>query len=352
MAAKSPVQIVYGAESLSHVEEQEASSILEVARNGGITEIDTAYLYANSERMLGRLNASEQFTIHTKAPGVLAGCMNREGIINGMRTSLEELGVTEVDIYYLHTADPATPLEETLLAVQQLYDEGKFRVLGISNLSSKQVQELYDLAKSNSYVLPSVYQGNYNPVARHAEEDLLPLLRKLGISFYAYSPLAGGFLAKTALALHGDKLEGRWNRNDQVGQMYHKLYNRPSLVAALDTWEQIAHDNDLGMAEMAYRWMLYHSSLHPEYKDRIIVGTRRAVQLEDTLKLAKKGPLVESVLSRIEAIWPSVALEVSHLLLFRTSGVLLTSLRRLLIICTPSKSTTTMKVAVVDSSTS
>lgn len=189
-------------------------------------------------------------------------------------------------------------------------------------------------------------------MARHAEEDLLPLLRQLGISFHAYSPLAGGFLAKTALALRGDKLEGRWDPNDQVGQMYHKLYNRPSLVAALDTWEQIALDNDLGMAEMAYRWMLYHSSLRQEYNDRIIIGTRRAVQLEDTLRLATKGPLVDNVLSRIEAIWPSVAQEVSPLFLSRINVVSLTSLRRLSIICIPSKSTTTMRVSVVDSSTS
>lgn len=312
MATRPPVKIIYGAESLTHVTDEEAASLLEVAKSGGITDIDTAYLYKNSEKVLGRLNAARDFVIHTKAPGVIPGCMSRDSILDGMKKSLHELRADKVELFYLHTADPATPLEETLSAVQQLYNEGKFETFGISNLSAKQVQELYDHAEKNSFVLPSVYQGNYNPVARHAEKELLPLLRQLGIKFYAYSPLAGGFLAKTAKSIGSNELDGRWSQADPVGQMYHKLYNRPSLVKALGTWERLAQENGLKMAEMAYRWMIYDSNLRADLGDSIIVGSRRASQLEETLEFVQKGPLDEHILAEIENIWVSVEQDVSR----------------------------------------
>ncbi|KEF51968.1 uncharacterized protein A1O9_11958 [Exophiala aquamarina CBS 119918] len=281
-----------------------------VVKTGGITDIDTAYLYVNSEKLLGQLNAARDFNIHTKAPGVVPGCMSRESILKGMENSLQELGVDHVEVYYLHTADPATPLYETLAAIQKLYNEGKFRVFGISNLSAEEVQRLYNLAKESSFILPSVYQGNYNPVARHAEKDLFPLLRRLGIKIYAYSPLAGGFLAKTANEIRGDKLGGRWSRDDPVGQIYHKLYNRPSLVSVLEKWEQLAHENGMKMVEMAYRWMLYNSALKTEFDDSIIVGTRRASLLAETLEFGRRGSLEEHVLLQIDAIWRLVEHEV------------------------------------------
>lgn len=311
MATAGGVKIIYGAEGFTHIDAQEAAAILKVAKDGGIEVIDTANLYANSEKKLGNLKAAEHFVIHTKTPGVVPGCLSRQSILQGMEKSLRELGVASVDTYYLHTPDGATPLEETLSAIQQLYEEGKFRVFGVSNMSAVEVQRVYDVAKQNSYVRPSVYQGNYNPVARHMQRDLLPLLRQLGIKFYAYSPLAGGFLAKTARDIRAaDTLSGRWSRDDPVGRMYHQLYNRPSLVRALEKWEQLADDNGVKMAELAYRWMLYHSSLSGDLGDAIVVGARRASQLEETLRFARKGPLEEHILPHIEDIWQLVENEV------------------------------------------
>jgi len=68
---------------------------------------------------------------------------------------------------------------------------------GLSNFLPAQVQEVYTHCKSQNYVLPTIYEGHYNPISRHAETALLPLLRDLGISFYAYGALAGGFLTKS-----------------------------------------------------------------------------------------------------------------------------------------------------------
>jgi aflatoxin B1 aldehyde reductase len=102
-------------------------------------------------------------------------------------------------------------------------DNGPVRPqFGLSNVSPAGVQKIYDLASSKKYVLPTIYQGNYNPISRHIELDLIRLLRKLNISFYVYSPLAGGFLAKSAQELKGD-MKGLWNRDTEVGQLYHSL---------------------------------------------------------------------------------------------------------------------------------
>lgn len=95
--------------------------------------------------------------------------------------------------------------------VQQLYQLGCFKRFGLSNFLAQDVQKAYDYAKERGYVLPTVYQGNYSPVARLQETLLFPTLRKLGIAFYAYSPLAGGFLTKTAEDIKQGK--GRFNDN-------------------------------------------------------------------------------------------------------------------------------------------
>jgi aflatoxin B1 aldehyde reductase len=70
------------------------------------------------------------------------------------------------------------------------------RGLGLSNLLAHEVQTIYDICEKEGYVLPTVYQDGFNPVARGAEEGLFPTLRKLGIAFYAFSPLGGRHFSK------------------------------------------------------------------------------------------------------------------------------------------------------------
>ena len=104
----------------------------------------------------------------------------------------------KVDIFYLHRPDPQTPIFETFSAVNEVYKKGMFRRFGLSGFPASEVEAIYNYcAKRQGYPLPTVYQGCYNPLRRHKETKFLPILRKLGISFYAYSPSAGGFLGKT-----------------------------------------------------------------------------------------------------------------------------------------------------------
>ncbi len=154
--------------------------------------------------------------------------------------------------------------------------------------------------KSHDYVLPTIYQGNYNAIARQQEDILFPTLRQLGIKFYAYSPIAGGFLAKSKEQVMGGS--GRF----QPGSAYWKLYVHPSLLNALDEWGAVAQDAQCGPAEMAYRWVAFNSQLKPDFGDAIIIGANGNEQLSESLGWLQKGPLDEATCSRIDTLWDAV----------------------------------------------
>lgn len=162
------------------------------------------------------------------------------------------------------------------------------------------VQKIYDIQAAANSVLPTVYQGNYNAVARHSEHDLFPLLRKLHIDFYAYSPIAGGFLAKDPEKLRSKDVEGRFSGQTFLGDMYPKLCGKESMYRALEKWRAIANDAGVSRAALAYRWVVYHSAL--EKKDGVIVGASRREQLEETLQAIQDGPLEKGIAERAGGI--------------------------------------------------
>jgi len=174
---------------------------LKTVAEAGVKEIDTAHIYngGQNEIHLGNADVGDgRFIVSTKNAG---GIKSREALLpeNAERTaleSLEKLGIKQLEIFYIHSPDRNMNLDEWVPEIQKLYEKGVFRRFGVSNFSSEEVQELHDYCKSKGYVLPSVYQGNYSAIARKFETTLFPTLRKLNIAFYAYSPLAGGFLTK------------------------------------------------------------------------------------------------------------------------------------------------------------
>ena len=166
------------------------------------------------------------------------------------------------------------------------------------------MQKVYDHCKEKGYPLPTVYQGNYSAVARKQEEVLFPTLRKLGMSFYAYSPMAGGFLAKSKADI--EKGIGRFDRSSPVGQMYQDMYNKPSLLEVLAQWEEIAKEEGCSKGDLAYRWVKYNSPLKPENGDAIIIGASKFQQLEETLEGIAKGPLSDKAVQRIAGLWDTI----------------------------------------------
>ncbi|KAL1897647.1 hypothetical protein Sste5346_003955 [Sporothrix stenoceras] len=304
------IKVVFGGAALGNrppfANDEDLLKAFPVLKDNGATSIDSSQVYGNSEAILGRTKAGEQFKIHTKW-GVREAYGNpeitwatKDFILKSARESITRLGVKQVDIFYLHFPDPGTPLEDTLAGVDAAYREGLFCRFGVSNFTAEAVQSIHDIASAKGYVLPTVYQGQYNPLARHFETDLFPTLRKLGISFYAYSPLAGGLLTKTLEDFKAGK--GRFTE----GSPFYHMYNKPSYLASLAHWEEAAKAEGVSRAELAYRWDAWHSILKEEHGDALIVGSGSLEQLDETLKWVQKGKLSDAAVAVIEQIWEDV----------------------------------------------
>ena len=189
-------------------------------------------------------------------------------------------------------------------AIQTLYVRGMFQKFGLSNFTKEQVVEYYDYAKSHGFVLPTVYQCSYSIAVRRNETDLFPTLRKLGISIQAYSPMAGGLLAKTPEYIKLGK--GNWDPNTPYGKLFRDLYYKQSYMDMLDGFGELAQTSGISRAGLAYRWVCYHSKLAPESGDEMLLGSVTAEQLEQALAELNNGPLPRWVVERIDELWEGI----------------------------------------------
>jgi len=289
----------------------DAKVVLDAVAKADVTHIDTAQLYGDSEAFLGELNSGDRFNIDTKAQGGFDpnNSLRPENLYKNAHASMEKLKLKGkgVDIFYVHAPDDKIPPKEWLPTMDKLHKEGVFKRLGLSNFHPHQVKEVYDEAKKGGFVLPSVFQGNYSPVTRKQEDDLFPLLRELGMAFYAYSPMAGGFLAKTKQGLLDGVKNGRFAEpKSGLGNMYRDMYLKPAMLDALEEWSVAAKEEGVSQAELAYRWVSYHSPLKREKGDAIIIGARTTEQAVETVEGLKKGPLKDKVVKMIDEVWEKV----------------------------------------------
>lgn len=108
------------------------------------------------------------------------------------------------------------------------YKEGSFKRFGLSNHTTEEVGEALKICKHKSFVPPSVYEGMDSAMARLPENDQIPLLREHNISSYAYSPISGGFLAKTAQQFRDQSFKGRRDKSAFLGMVYQYMYSTTS----------------------------------------------------------------------------------------------------------------------------
>lgn len=231
-----------------------------------------------------------------------------EHIKLGIQSSFDALQTESVDMWYLHAPDRSTPYEDTLREINEQYKSGKFKRFGISNYAAFEVAQLCEIAERNGWVKPSVYQGVYNAIHRAVEPELFPCLRKYGIAFYAYNPIAGGLLTSR---YHRDVNEheagSRFDPAKNQGQNYRNRYWRDEYFDALDIIRNAIKGHDgLTEAGAALRWITHHSLLKKEHGDAIIIGASSAQQLEENLTNLEKGPLPEDVLLAIDKAWAVV----------------------------------------------
>lgn len=317
----APVPLVFGCASVHSDGRFNTPAALQELFDGmvevGITRLDSAQLYG-CEVLLGRSNVSERgFVIDGKHPGGwVPGSLVPDNITASLHATLKNLGVAKLDTYFIHGPDPDLPLGPVLQTLDGLHRQGLFSRLGLSNFSVEEVIAAHELATANGWLAPSVYQGNYSAFARRQETEMLPTLRRLAISFCAYSPLAGGFLARRgADELAGAATGGRFavDPEDPEGKkgglgLYRELYSsRSKLVSALAEWGRIADDAGCSCpAELGYRWIAWHSALDGDLGDSITVGASSVDQLRKTVEWVAKGKLSDEIRDRIDALWTEI----------------------------------------------
>ncbi|KAJ7809083.1 aldehyde reductase [Mycena olivaceomarginata] len=313
--ASSRVKAVFGGAPIgpgplggSFNDEASIEQLYKLLEEGGCDTIDTARIYFDSEVWLGKTGAGKRFTIDSKTPGGgVPGTSTGEGILQHAKETVERLQVKSVDVYYIHAPDASLDLEDQLKGINEAYKAGYFKRFGLSNFKPADVQRVYDIAKAKGYPLPTVFQANYSAVARKAETELVPTLRKLGIAFYIYSPLAGGLLTKTAQQLReGGESAGRYATGHGMQALYGSMYDKPSYHKALGLWEEAAKEAGCTKAELAYRWAAFDSVVDPKYGDAVIFGASKHSQIPETLASLKRGSVGEAAKAKIDEIWKIV----------------------------------------------
>jgi aryl-alcohol dehydrogenase-like predicted oxidoreductase len=179
-------------------------SVVDSAIEAGINFFDTADVYGNrggSETLLGATLGSRRkdvilatkFGLPMDDEGRLAGG-SRGYILSAVEASLKRLKTEWIDVYYLHRPEPATPVEETLGALDELVRQGKVRFAGCSNLPGPQLAVAMELARTKKLAAFVAAQDEYNLLSREIETGLAPVIEQLGLALVPYFPLASGLL--------------------------------------------------------------------------------------------------------------------------------------------------------------
>jgi aryl-alcohol dehydrogenase-like predicted oxidoreductase len=186
------------------IDEDASKGVVDAALDAGITHFDTADLYGGtkSEVFLGRALGARRdgVVVATKFgmrpppdDGLTGG--HPDWIARAVEESLERLGTDRIDLYWLHAPDAATPIGDTLAALDALVDAGKVRELGCSNFSAMQLDEAAAAADERNLRPFATVQNEYSLLQRDPESEVLPACERLGMSFVPYFPLASGLLS-------------------------------------------------------------------------------------------------------------------------------------------------------------
>ncbi|RMD44544.1 hypothetical protein DV735_g555, partial [Chaetothyriales sp. CBS 134920] len=290
---------------------------LDHLQSRGYNEVDTARVYVNGlqEGWTKAANWRERkLVLATKWYPQKPGDHSAASIRANLEKSLHELGTDSVEIFYLHAPDRSVPFPESLEACNQLYQEGKFKRLGLSNYAAWEVAEIWNIADQRGWVKPSVYQAMYNSLTRGIEEELVPCCRKYGIDIVIYNPLAGGVLTGRYQSKEIPNDGSRFSESaPALGQRYRERYFKDANFEALKVIKPVTDRFGLTLLEVALRWCVHHSQLRVlDGNDGVILGVSSLRQLEENLNELEKGPLPDEVVQALDAAWqitkPSSAL--------------------------------------------
>jgi aryl-alcohol dehydrogenase-like predicted oxidoreductase len=296
---------------------------IETAVAAGVNFIDTANIYSEglSETMIGQAikNLSinrDELILATKVRGAMGKGENDRGlskkhILQQVEGSLKRLGTDYLDLYQIHTADPLTPIEETLKTLDDLVRTGKIRYFGASNIAAWQLMKALAYSQYNNLDQFASLQANYSLDVRDAEREIIPLLIDQKVGLMVWSPLSGGLLTGK-YKRNGNKEEGRLNSFPFPPFHEERAYD------VLDVLAPMAEQKGVSVSRLALAWLL-----HQPVVGSIIIGATKIHQLIDNLKsvaivfTADELDLLNEV-SKLPIEYPGNVLEV--MTADRTSG--------------------------------
>jgi aryl-alcohol dehydrogenase-like predicted oxidoreductase len=262
-------------------DDQESIATIHRAIELGVDFFDTADMYGPfvNEELLGRAirGKRERVVIATKfgnvrgTDGSFKGIDGRPEYVKAcIDASLKRLGIEQVDLYYQHRVDPKVPIEETVGAMAEIVAAGKARFIGLSEAAPATIR------RAHAVHPVSALQTEYSLFSREPEDELLPLLRELGIGFVAYSPLGRGFLSG-AIQKPSDFAE------DDRRRMFPRFQgeNFAKNLEVVRRVQRIAAARSVSPSELALSWVLAQG------EDIVpIPGTKRRHYLEQNVGAA------------------------------------------------------------------
>jgi aryl-alcohol dehydrogenase-like predicted oxidoreductase len=288
-------------EFYSNAGEEEAIRTIHHALDLGLNFLDTADMYGpfRNEELVGRAIRGRrgQVVLATKfgnvrgEDGAFLGVNGRpEYVRKCCEASLRRLGVDHIDLYYQHRVDRTVPIEDTVGAMAQLVKEGKVRCLGLSEAAPVTIR------RANATHPISALQTEYSLWTRDPEDEVLPTVRELGITFVAYSPLGRGFL--TARFRTPEDIPEHDYRRTSPRFQGDNFRRNLELVKEV---EAMAAERGVKPSQLALAWVLARGGdIVP------IPGTSRQDHLDENLA-ALSLILADQDLDRLERIAPKGA---------------------------------------------
>jgi aryl-alcohol dehydrogenase-like predicted oxidoreductase len=268
-------------QAIAGLGQSEADALLKGAIDAGVNFIDTANVYSEgqSETITGQAIRNlglrrEDVVLATKVfgtmgEGPLDGGATRGHIMDQVKASLKRLNTDHIDLYQIHGWDAATPIEETVRALDDLVRQGHVRYVGVSNWAAWQIAKALGIAERTGAARFQSVQSYYTLVGRDLERELVPMMQSEGLGLMVWSPLAGGYLS------------GKYRGGEGKGRR--EAFTFPPVDetrgnAVLDAMDPIAQAHGVSVAQVALAWLL-----HQPVVTSVIIGAKRQDQLDDNL---------------------------------------------------------------------
>jgi aryl-alcohol dehydrogenase-like predicted oxidoreductase len=292
---------------LGGLDQKSANAIMKRAFESGINFIDTADTYAagQSERRVGQAIRElgvdrADVIVATKTAGRTGPAPNAIGASRGylmtaVERCLKRLQTDYIDVYMVHHFDPATPLEETLRALDDLVRSGKVRYVGCSNFSAWQVMKAIGISERESLERFEVIEWQWSAASRDAEREIVPLALDQKIGIMVWGALLGGLLSGKY------RRDGGGEKGGRTGGSVAPVLDRERVFDVVDALTAVGKRHEASAGQIALAWLLHQpaatsvlfGNTSVDQFDANVKAAEIRLSAEDLKQIADANPLVQ-----------------------------------------------------------